>query len=566
MSKFLYNNVELPALPSFDDMAYPYMFIFQNTTDRKYWLVNTTIAPYCTLVNGVELVTLAADTLAYYFTCEDGDEDWGDNGVLDLSSLGDSSGDGYAFKYYLAFIWTNETIYKSDGVSVYLAASEPVEVNEGGGGYTIDDVNEARRRGFIAGFLTGVNVRGVLKKRTITETFDPTVWPEDIPGTEEEIDDSADDFIDESGGTPIVDKKDKITFDYNGRDLTVGYLAGDDFEITYYNPVTTEFRAKGWQRGKLVSTVGGMKWYAMTDYLTEESPGGDYINKIQYCTRSKLYYNGEQIWPKTSAEPEASYYLYGTPSESGNVAIAEGDGYVVYKGGVLPKLPEWDRYSHVVVYYSLEHYYLRAYANKPTTEHYDPILPGDSYDHLVAEGDWHSAMLGDDGNWRFDDETSNDSKGSALKLDTIVWANVDITTSDNEPFMSASAPIPLASNEPVAAVYNGIKLPPLPEYDTETYPYAYIVRHNASTNSEYCYFYATKSEQKIDADGFFPSYNLIFSDDLAFEHKNGSWASIFATNYVKALWANTDVYYDEEAGGGLYLAASDPIPIYEQKE
>ena len=42
--------------------------------------------------------------------------------------------------------------------------------------------------------------------------------------------------------------------------------------------------------------------------------------------------------------------------EGGNVAIADGEGYVLYDGAVLPKLPEWDKEAYPYAYISLSHW------------------------------------------------------------------------------------------------------------------------------------------------------------------------------------------------------------------
>ena len=123
-SKTYYNGVELPALPNWDGMPPPYQFIFRDNSNR-YWLVGTTTAPFCSLVAGVELVTLSTDTIATAFNAVSGADSWGNAENLDLSAIGDGTALGYTFKPELVFIWTDTTIYKSNGTDVYLAKSEP---------------------------------------------------------------------------------------------------------------------------------------------------------------------------------------------------------------------------------------------------------------------------------------------------------------------------------------------------------------------------------------------------------------------------------------------------------
>lgn len=116
-----------------------------------------------------------------------------------------------------------------------------------------------------------------------------------------------------------------------------------------------------------------------------------------------------------------------------------------YNGTVLPKLPEWEGYSHKVLYNTGSIFWVRAYANKPTTVKGYSVAPYVEYDRLVADGEWHSAFLNDDAEpfWYYTNETSNDQKGASLDITDIVWANVDILTSDNVLHLAASDPIPV---------------------------------------------------------------------------------------------------------------------------
>jgi hypothetical protein len=142
--------------------------------------------------------------------------------------------------------------------------------------------------------------------------------------------------------------------------------------------------------------------------------------------------------------------------------------------------------------------------------------------------------------------------------------------------------------EPVAYLYNGVRLPKLPEWDKTAYPYAVI------------YTYHGESEKQN------PVYRLVLSDTpfsivyrtIAFtgatydalkwvgnytaKWKIATWdywdvdgygadGSIFAVDDETdaVVWANTDICYandysgDETIAGTVYLAASEPVPVYE---
>lgn len=118
--------------------------------------------------------------------------------------------------------------------------------------------------------------------------------------------------------------------------------------------------------------------------------------------------------------------------------------------------------------------------------------------------------------------------------------------------------------EPVAWLYNGVRLPKLPEWDKETYPYAYVGITTYQGIEEYrAYFAKEKHTKSSSAMGFITEdvirYRLI--DGQWVEHGPGISAII-----ASPLWSNVDIYYNssvEEVGGTLYLAASEPVPVYE---
>ena len=71
------------------------------------------------------------------------------------------------------------------------------------------------------------------------------------------------------------------------------------FEITLYDPATTNFKAKGWRR--LSYHRQGDYWQS-DDFTTVESGGWNYLKHITECTREKLYWQGVEVWPKTYVE------------------------------------------------------------------------------------------------------------------------------------------------------------------------------------------------------------------------------------------------------------------------
>ena len=120
MSKYLYNGVELPALPSVDKNTFPcatiiptYTMVGLNFVFNGYALYFTT-ADVFEVTSGGVLRTKDGDLRAIYYKCE-GDEWVGSGSVITLST---------AFSNGWGATWTNYELLYMDG-SVYLPASEP---------------------------------------------------------------------------------------------------------------------------------------------------------------------------------------------------------------------------------------------------------------------------------------------------------------------------------------------------------------------------------------------------------------------------------------------------------
>lgn len=130
MVNYLYNGVELPALPEWDKETYPYAnIIFFEDSMGKYYKLTASAEP----VSGV-----SADG---YFSGFSGVavQKWG---VFDYetaweeATLNNTKGN---------IIWANHDISTEDG-TLYLAATEPVPV---GGGEPIDPTS------FMQGYIVG---------------------------------------------------------------------------------------------------------------------------------------------------------------------------------------------------------------------------------------------------------------------------------------------------------------------------------------------------------------------------------------------------------------------------
>ena len=140
----------------------------------------------------------------------------------------------------------------------------------------------------------------------------------------------------------------------------------------------------------------------------------------------------------------------------------------------------------------------------------------------------------------------------------------------------AGKPLEFApGKEPVAYLYNGVRLPKLPEWDKSKYPYAFI--RNVPSGTDYNELYVFKTEPAwfkpsiiVSAYGVEDGNTHLEAVDypygaeadwgyvtLSEKTSNGYLAS---GNFEGIFWANYDILNED---GTIYLAASDPVPVYE---
>lgn len=178
--------------------------------------------------------------------------------------------------------------------------------------------------------------------------------------------------------------------------------------------------------------------------------------------------------------PTASLYIYGTPSESGNIGLRNGDSVTYYDGAVLPKLPEWDKetypYAYVCKNPSSDYHHAIYFTNTPVFVCYD--LDADKYSHLYQTEtvSYVTYRRPKDFNpdaddvWVYD-YAYTDSDGLFDQAFVPIWANVDVErinrrrTNDTYPYTyeyEATGEIAIAASDPIPVGeivdYNG-KIP-----------------------------------------------------------------------------------------------------------
>lgn len=127
----------------------------------------------------------------------------------------------------------------------------------------------------------------------------------------------------------------------------------------------------------------------------------------------------------------------------------------------------------------------------------------------------------------------------------------------------AGKPLPLSTKrEPVAYLYNGVRLPKLPEWDREMYPFAALNFIYSGENLLGAFLYCLPSVEYDVANGN-RTIKLGGSLEWRISSSDLQWSAVDASSEVliTALdWADFDIL---NVDGSVYLAASNPIPVYE---
>jgi hypothetical protein len=124
MAKYLYNGIELPALPEYDSETYPYVALISTLQD--YYLLCSKLPFVYKIINGQGAIRNPSETTttAYrYYISKNFGGDWSDD-----------SPDGGTHNFnpnagMTDCVWANYNVLNLDG-TIYLAASDPVPVVE----------------------------------------------------------------------------------------------------------------------------------------------------------------------------------------------------------------------------------------------------------------------------------------------------------------------------------------------------------------------------------------------------------------------------------------------------
>ena len=211
-------------------------------------------------------------------------------------------------------------------------------------------------------------------------------------------------------------------------------------------------------------------------------------------------------------------------------------------------------------------------------------------------------------NWEWKEQTNTSALGIPFFVEDyepVLWSSYDTYDNEGGIYIEASEPIPVDSikfdlkswltgyalglagkalpiihgeNIPgekdlVAYLYNGVRFPAMPVWDKNAYPYAHIALSNSGRGFWFCVTNKALVAKNFD-DGGTAVYTTYTTGSgvgyLEWLYRNGLWINpvesttgqlYYNGQYWDVIWSNHDI--KNENDGTIYLAASDPVPVYE---
>ena len=198
-----------------------------------------------------------------------------------------------------------------------------------------------------------------------------------------------------------------------------------------------------WTNHDILDGTGNEIWLAentVTPVETEKFPIKDFLNGLvmALCGRAVQ-------WPKR--EPVA--YLYGTPSESGNIGLRFGDSVTYYDGVVMPAIPDAIkayRYQMMCVL-SSGYKNLVGFSVAPETREfsYGGLFPStDVRNGQFQEAPYYQQTASANQTEWSPDAAFVGTGTTDFSLEDIKWANYDVLNLDGSVYLAASDPIPVS--------------------------------------------------------------------------------------------------------------------------
>lgn len=171
-----------------------------------------------------------------------------------------------------------------------------------------------------------------------------------------------------------------------------------------------------------------------------------------------------------------------------------------------------------------------------------------------------------DGKWTEYNDFSDSTRWmeSGLFSGYIKWANVKIVSSNGTVIEPGTDSVPPQID---GYLYNGVRLPKLPEWDKSKYPYAKIHKF---TGGGYGLRISAEPCVLVDGGAAYPYFTYPNGEYLYSFYTPGSdnWTELEILTGNGAndqlcywlTWANHDIVNPD---GSVYLPASEPVPVYE---
>lgn len=122
------------------------------------------------------------------------------------------------------------------------------------------------------------------------------------------------------------------------------------------------------------------------------------------------------------------------------------------------------------------------------------------------------------------------------------------------------------SRTPVAYLYNGVRLPALPEWDREAYPFATIFYNDVQK----LYALNMTTQGILFKDGKWSHGYTGYYESCTMDEGETDWGKIVKYGAsgssgsvvwsTEVVWTNYDLY---DTDGNLYMTKSNPVPVYE---
>ncbi len=279
---------------------------------------------------------------------------------------------------------------------------------------------------------------------------------------------------------------------------------------------------------------------------------------------------GQRIKKIKNAVAKATQYLYGTPSESGNIGLRVGDSVTYYDGAVLPDInglltaEQKAKYPFLWIYDSGGKY--RMYALPYVEVRY---IQRAHWFGVWSEEDSYITALYKNGQWG---EVEERTGGTNTFVKADMWKNFDLYYEDE--LLSSASPDSVSVSGLVGYSYNGAIAPELPVSDL---PYAYIQAQLSDNryvlrfvskpikfeyDKEYCENNGISTPLSVSTDGgnFVLSSYLYYLDRSEWELSYENHEINGVRTDMQIIWSNFDYCYFD---GEVYCAASKPIPVYE---